>query len=67
MSRPKKNNKDVPVTVYEQSRLEQIEINNQRLEALNLPLMSTLGQNVQPSKRTKVLYRLFLQQSLHIS
>jgi hypothetical protein len=63
MSRPKRNNKDVPVNLYEQHRNEQIEINNQRLEALNLPRMNSSGQNVQPSKR-KVLYRLLFMTTI---
>jgi len=58
MSRPKRNNKDVPVNPYEQLRDDQIEINNQKLEALSLPRINSSGQNVQPSKRTKVFYRL---------
>ena len=60
MSRPKRNNKDVPVNPYEQLRDDHIEINNQKLQALSLPHMNSSGQHVQPSKRTKVLNRLFL-------
>lgn len=59
MQRPKRNNKDVPINPYEQRRNEQIEINNQMLDALNLPRMNSSGQNVQPSTRTKVCRDLF--------
>lgn len=58
MPRPTKNNKDV--NPYEQQRNDQIEMNNQRLDALNLPRMNSSGQNVQPSKRAKVFVYTFI-------
>lgn len=62
MPRPKRNNKDV--NPYEQQRNDQIEINNQKLDALNLPRMNSSGQNVQPSKRAKVLYILLFTMTI---
>lgn len=55
MSSARRNDKEVPITVYEKQKLENIARNKEKLQALNLPIMSTIPQPGQPSKRRKLM------------